>query len=268
MTQQKGSDHWTHKLFVENAELYLPFLEQGKERALREVVVISDILEEQGVPSDGKLLDAGCGIGRHAVLMAQRGYQVTGLDISPLYVQKAKEYASSENVQANFQCGDVLEVGSLLGQDAPFDAIISMFTSHSYYGWEGDLTTFSQLHELASADAVLVILTTNRDSIIRKFTPEAMDKAGNIRILQRRGLDLETSTMLNDWAFFEGENESLRPRLSIQMEHRIYSLHDMMRLLEEAGWSYLKSMGQSDDEEGGPVPLTIDSDTMWLVARA
>ena len=78
--QGKGKDHWTHKLFVENAELYLPFLEQGKERALREVIILCRIMEEQGVSSGAMLLDAGCGIGRHSVLMAQRGYQVTGLD--------------------------------------------------------------------------------------------------------------------------------------------------------------------------------------------
>ena len=271
MDQDIGRDHWTHKLFVENAELYLPFLEQGKERALRETVILSDILEERGVAENAKLLDAACGIGRHAVLLAQLGYQVTGLDISPLYVKMAREYGSRENVEPIFLCGDVLKAASvpnILGDDTPFDAIVNMFTSHSYYGWEGDLTIFRQLHQLASPAAVLVILTAHRDAIIRKFTPEAMDRAGDIRILQRRGLDLETSTMLNDWEFFQGENENLKLKLSIHMEHRLYSLHDMKRLLEEAGWTYLEAMGQSDDEQGVLTPLTIDSSTMWVVACA
>ncbi len=268
MSQESGTSHWTHKLFVENAELYLPFLKQGKERALQEAIVLSQLLEEQGVPPNAKLLDVACGIGRHAVLMAQRGYQVSGLDISPRFVENAHEYASEQGGEADFQCGDVLQVASQLGNTAPFDAIVNMFTSHSYYGWDGDLTTFRQLHELSSYSAVLVILTSNRDAIVRKFTPEAMDKAGDIRILQLRTLDLETSTMHNDWEFFEGQNESLKLSLSIHMEHRIYSLHDMKRLLEEAGWTYVKAMGQSDDEASGLIPLTIDSNVMWVVARA
>lgn len=268
LNEAYSQDHWTHKLFVENAELYLPFLEQGKGRAVREAEILLDLLTEHGVPRNGHLLDAACGIGRHAVPMAQRGYQVVGLDISPLYVAMAKDYAVSEDVQVNFLCGDMLKVASLLGGEAPFDAIVNMFTSHSYYGWEGDLTTFRQLRELASASAVLVILTSHRDAIIRKFTPEAMDKAGDIRILQRRALDLETSTMLNDWEFFQGENEALKHKLSIRMAHRLYSLHDMKRLLEEAGWTYLKAMGVSDDETADLIPLTIDSNTMWVVARA
>jgi len=271
LSQDSYKKHWTHKLFVENAELYLPFLEQGKERALHEAIVLSQLLEEQGVRPNSKLLDVACGIGRHAVLMAQRGYQVSGLDISLLYVEKAQEYASSQGVDVDFQCGDVLQVASHLGDAAPFDAIVNMFTSHSYYGWDGDLTTFRQLRELASDNAVLVILTSNRDAIVRKFTPEAMDKAGDVRILQLRSLDLETSTMHNEWEFFEGQNESLKLSLSIHMEHRLYSLHDMKRLLEEAGWTYVKAMGQSDeagDEAGGLIPLTIDSNIMWVVARA
>jgi len=268
LTEGQEQAHWTHKLFVENAELYLPFLEQGKETALRETIILSEIFQEQGVAPNARLLDAACGIGRHAVLLAQRGYEVTGLDISPLFVEKAREYASNQNVEGSFLCGDVLEAAGLLDNDAPFDAVVSMFTSHSYYGWEGDLTTFRQLHALAAPEALLVILTSNRDAIIRKFTSEAMDKAGNVRILQRRGLDLETSTMLNDWEFFEGENENLSLRLSIHMEHRLYSLHDLKRLLEEAGWTYVQAMGQSDDEDGGLAPLTIDSNTMWVVARA
>lgn len=253
---------------MENAELYLPFLEQGKRRALREAIVISQFLDDEGVPPNGRLLDAACGIGRHAVLMAQRGFQVSGLDISPLYIEKAREYASGQGVDANFQCGDVLKAADLMGGQAPFDVVLNMFTSHSYYGWDGDVVTFRQLRDLASSNAVLVIFTAHRDAIIRKFTSEAMDKAGDIRILQRRALDLETSTMLNDWEFFEGQDANLKHRLSIQMQHRLYSLHEMKRLLEETGWTYIKAMGQSDAEDADLIPLTIESDTMWVVARA
>ena len=66
----------------------------------------------------------------------------------------------------------------------------------------------------------------------------------------------------------EEENENLKLKLSIHMEHRLYSLHDMKRLLEEAGWTYLEAIGQSDDEQGVLTPLTIDSSTMWVVACA
>ncbi len=44
--------HWTRKLFVENAELYLPFLEQAREHAPQEVEALSGLFTEFGVPAE------------------------------------------------------------------------------------------------------------------------------------------------------------------------------------------------------------------------
>ena len=74
--------HWTHRLFVDNAHLYLPFLEAARPRADAEVGVMVDQFNELNVPPDARVLDAGCGIGRHSVPLASRGYKVTGLDLS------------------------------------------------------------------------------------------------------------------------------------------------------------------------------------------
>ncbi|MCB0125992.1 MAG: class I SAM-dependent methyltransferase [Caldilineaceae bacterium] len=38
--------------------------------------------QELDIASGGRILDVGCGTGRHAVELARRGYQVTGLDFS------------------------------------------------------------------------------------------------------------------------------------------------------------------------------------------
>ena len=53
----------------------------------------------------------------------------------------------------------------------PFDAVVNMFTSHGYYGYDDDLRFFQALHGLAAPDAVLVIETLNRDFILRNFIP-------------------------------------------------------------------------------------------------
>ena len=140
--------HWTHRLFVDNAHLYLPFLEQARGRAEQEVNALSALFAECGVPNNGRVLDVACGIGRHSVPLAKRGYRVTGIDISPLYIDKAGEYATNEAVNARFMVGDALDVGKLLSEEPPFDACINMFTSHSYYGRQGDVTMFGCMAEL------------------------------------------------------------------------------------------------------------------------
>jgi 2-polyprenyl-3-methyl-5-hydroxy-6-metoxy-1,4-benzoquinol methylase len=71
--------HWAFKLFIEHPELYLPFLEQGKEKAVREVEGLCKIFDEYKVPRNSKILDLSCGIGRHSIPLAKRGYKVNRL---------------------------------------------------------------------------------------------------------------------------------------------------------------------------------------------
>jgi ubiquinone/menaquinone biosynthesis C-methylase UbiE len=53
-----------------------------------------------------RILDIGCGTGRHAIELTQRGYQVTGIDLSDSMLKKAREKASKQNLSINFCQGD------------------------------------------------------------------------------------------------------------------------------------------------------------------
>jgi len=44
-------------------------------------------------------LDLCCGIGRHSVPLAERGYQVTGIDLSPVLIARARELAKARGVE-------------------------------------------------------------------------------------------------------------------------------------------------------------------------
>ena len=51
-----------------------------------------------------KILDLACGFGRHSLEFARRGYDVTGIDITPAYIDYANEQAKKENLNAKFIC--------------------------------------------------------------------------------------------------------------------------------------------------------------------
>ena len=57
-----------------------------------------------------KILDIGCGTGRHAIELAKRGYAVTGVDLSAAQIARAKEKASRENVYVKFQKADARDL--------------------------------------------------------------------------------------------------------------------------------------------------------------
>ena len=53
-----------------------------------------------------KIIDIGCGTGRHSIELTKRGYKVTGIDLSESLLQRAKEKANAQNLQMDFQKHD------------------------------------------------------------------------------------------------------------------------------------------------------------------
>jgi 2-polyprenyl-3-methyl-5-hydroxy-6-metoxy-1,4-benzoquinol methylase len=53
-----------------------------------------------------KILDVGCGTGRHSIELSKRGYNVTGVDLSESQLQRAKEKAGMENLEIDFRKND------------------------------------------------------------------------------------------------------------------------------------------------------------------
>jgi SAM-dependent methyltransferase len=49
-----------------------------------------------------QILDIGCGTGRHSIELAKRGYKITGIDLSDSMLNRAKEIASAQKINADF----------------------------------------------------------------------------------------------------------------------------------------------------------------------
>lgn len=66
-----------------------------------------DFIEDEiGYNKKLRILDIGCGTGRHSIELAKRGYAVVGLDLSESLLKRAREKASAENVHIIFQRHD------------------------------------------------------------------------------------------------------------------------------------------------------------------
>jgi cyclopropane fatty-acyl-phospholipid synthase-like methyltransferase len=61
----------------------------------------------------GRLLDAGCGTGENALLAASSGADVTGIDLAPTAIARAREKASARGLAARFEVADALDLGRL-----------------------------------------------------------------------------------------------------------------------------------------------------------
>ena len=64
------------------------------------------IEKEVRYDKSSKILDIGCGTGRHSLELARRGYKVTGFDLSESLINKAIGIAKKENLKIDFQIKD------------------------------------------------------------------------------------------------------------------------------------------------------------------
>ncbi|MFL5238547.1 MAG: class I SAM-dependent DNA methyltransferase [Rhizomicrobium sp.] len=76
----------------------------------------------------GALLDLGCGTGVHALEFARRGWNVTGIDLSPEMIRRADARRSNAAGRVQFRRGDVCATGP----ERDFDAAVSLFHVASY----------------------------------------------------------------------------------------------------------------------------------------
>jgi SAM-dependent methyltransferase len=98
---------------------------------LAECDLIEHIFQLYGQGTIRRVLDLGCGTGGHAVLLADRGYEVVGIDRSPDMLERARARGSS----ARFELGEIGNVDL----DETFDAALMMFAVLGYQVGNADV---------------------------------------------------------------------------------------------------------------------------------
>jgi len=77
----------------------------------------------------GRVLDAGCGTGEHALLAAAHGADAVGVDVSPHAVEQARGKAAERGVTVRFEVADALNLGQL---GMTFDTVIDSGLFHVF----------------------------------------------------------------------------------------------------------------------------------------
>ena len=83
-----------------------------------ETNTLADLIQSVVRRPNPKILDVGCGTGNHAALLAEKGYDITAIDLSPDMIRVAE----SKKANVNFRCGDIAQV-----PPASFDFCYSLF---------------------------------------------------------------------------------------------------------------------------------------------
>jgi SAM-dependent methyltransferase len=160
-----------------------------------EVDYIAALIERER-PGSKTLLDLGCGTGRHDFLLADRGYQVTGVDLSEemLKVANAGVAERAGRASPRFAQGDVRSVR--LGQR--FDVVVSLFHVMSYQTSNADLlAAFRTLREHCAPGGLVLFDAW--------YGPTVLTDRPVVRVKRLKGDGFDV-TRVAEPAFFPNEN--------------------------------------------------------------
>jgi len=116
-----------------------------------------------------RLVDVGCGRGRHSISLAERGYQVTGFDLSPQAIEKARNIARRRGLkQVKFLVNDMREP-----LDETFDAALNLFTTFGYF-YEDDenVQVLRGIRHMLRENGLFLIDFMNANKVARELVPE------------------------------------------------------------------------------------------------
>lgn len=97
--------------------------------------LISQLFSNQRERKNIQVLDIACGSGSHSVLMAKKGFQVTGIDLSKTLLEMARKKAKEEKVSARFLRRNILNLGASKYLHSKFDCVV-------FLGWSLNLEFF------------------------------------------------------------------------------------------------------------------------------
>jgi len=103
---------------------------------------INQFIEYSGISKDENILEVGCGMGKFTIPLLNRGYNITGLDLSPILLQKLLEYIDKK-FKVDLIAADILELSE--EYNGNFDMVIGFFTLHHFLHLETYLQVMSRV---------------------------------------------------------------------------------------------------------------------------
>ncbi|MEW6715818.1 MAG: class I SAM-dependent methyltransferase [Nitrospirota bacterium] len=249
---------WYESLFENYAYKY------DKEPFVQGTVGECDFIEQEvGRDKSIKIIDIGCGTGRHAIELTRRGYTVTGVDLSENQVKRAREKAQEAGVTIDFQTQDARN----LPFDGEFDLAI-MLCEGGFSLMETDEMNLEILKEATKAlksKGKLIFTTLNGLFPLFHSVNEFYKSAQKEGQSQCKECSFDLMTFRDhNTAVFEDDSGNKR---ELKCNERYYVPSEITWLLKSLGYKKIDILGAKLGAFSRHDKLTTEDFEMLVVAE-
>lgn len=220
-------DDWFESWF---GSPYYKILYQNRDELEAQAFIDTLIHYLQPLPGS-RMVDIACGEGRYAIQLAEQGFDVTGIDLSHLSIEKAKAH---EHEHLHFHVHD-MRFPFYINY---FDYAFNFFTSFGYFRHDRDHVMAAKSFAAGlKKDGILVIDYLNRDFVLENLVAEQTIDRGSYHFhIQKK---LERDHIVKHIHFTDADN---KPRHFCESV-AAFSISDFIHIFKKAGLRLVGSFG-------------------------
>lgn len=240
----------------------------SEERSRREAAGMRELL---ALPFGARVLDAPCGWGRHATLLAEAGLDVVGADLSLDLLRRAPAPQAAQGAQSPRDDADVVlpafpsryvaaDIRHLPFADASFDAVINVFTSLGLFLDDAeDIAALGEARRVLRPGGALLLESMHRDDVIRSYAErDRWTLPDGTRVQVRRTFDPVSGISYEKLRWRKGSEQGQKAHAM-----RLRTATEIAALLEAAGFGQVSWYGNWEGDE-----LHFMDESVIAVARA
>jgi SAM-dependent methyltransferase len=211
----------------------------SKQRMVNAVVEVNLMLTLlTNIQPKAHILDLCCGVGRHSLELARRGFKVTGVDRTAEYLKQAREQAAKEGLEVELILEDIRD---FCRPDA-YDAVINLFTSFGYFEDQAeDRKVIDHIYRSLKTDGGLLMDMSSKEVLAREFRERDWREEDGVFWLEERHILNNWSRIQNRWIMFR-DNRKYENIFDL----RLYSAAELTALLQAGGFTGIKAYGGLD----------------------
>lgn len=212
-----------------------------------------------------KIINYGCGTGRHDIELSKLGYDCTGIDMSSLMIDIARKNCGRVNADINFSVADICTYEP----ENKYDAVISLFHVMSYQnGNEDILGAFRSARKALNDDGLFLFDLWYGPGVLSDppvvRVEEVEDDSYKLVRIARPVMHDKTNVVDVCYEVLVIEKETGRTKTINETYHMRYFFRPELELyLKESGFELIDNLDCATLGETG-----YDSWTSYLVARA